>query len=160
MPGQLRPGVDSAIVASAIFLLILSCGAIAAGWGSLRTARRMRSFQTTRGTVVKRELATVSPGTVEGRWGKGGGYRPQVTYAYTVDGVDYSSDRMSHSHRGLKHSLAEQELAAIPDEVQVYYDPAAPQEAYLQTHGSKLGSVLVAGGAVGALVALVALLAG
>jgi hypothetical protein len=120
----------------------------------------MRSFQTTRGTVVKRELATVSSGTVEGRWGKGGGYRPQVTYTYTVDGVDYSSDRMSHSHRGLKHSLAEQELAAIPDEVQVYYDLAAPQEAYLQTHGPKLGSVLVAGGAVGALAALVALLAG
>jgi Protein of unknown function (DUF3592) len=120
----------------------------------------MRSFQMTRGRVVAREVAVVSGGRREGRWGKGGGYRPKVTYAYTVDGVSYTSDRSSYAFRGLKESVAEQELAAIPDEVDVYYDPAAPQEAYLETHRPRIGSILLVGGAIGLMAALVALLTG
>lgn len=147
-------------MASAIALLVISCGAIAAGWGYVKTARRMRSFPTTRGTVLKRELATLSGGYREGRWGRGGNHRAKVTYAYTVDGVGYTSDRSTYAHRGLKQSIAEQELAAIPDEVDVYYDPAAPGEAYLETHTPRLGKFLLAGGSVGVIAALIGLLAG
>jgi hypothetical protein len=79
-------------VAAAIALLVISLGAIAAGWGYVRMAQRMRSFATTRGTVLARELAVMPGGdTREGRYGRGGGYRPKVTYAYTVDGVGYTS---------------------------------------------------------------------
>jgi hypothetical protein len=85
---------------------------------------------------------------------------PKVTYDYTVNGVSYTSDRSSYALRGLKRSIAEQELAAIPDEVDVYYDPAAPQEAYLETHTPRIGRFLLAGGAAGVLVALVGLLSG
>jgi hypothetical protein len=56
---------------------------------------------------------------------------------------------------GLKRSVAEQRLAAIPDEVDVHYDPAAPQEAYLVKHSPAIGIALIAGGCVGALVGLV-----
>lgn len=96
----------------------------------VRTARRISSFATTRGTVIDRELAAVpgAPGR-EGHWGKGGGYRPKVTYTYVVDGVAYTSDRWSYAIEGLKRSLAEQVIAAVPDEVDVHYDPTAPQSA-------------------------------
>jgi len=142
-----------------IGLLVISLGAIAAGWGHVKTAGRMRSFATTRGRVVAREIATVSGLSREGRWGQGGNYRPNVTYEYTVGGVAYTSDRTSYVLRGLRRSLAEQQLAAIPDEVEVHYDPAAPQEAFLETHTPRLGRILIAGGGVGALLALLVILA-
>jgi len=145
-------------VVAAIALLVISLGAILAGRGYVTTARRMRSFGRTRGHVTGREVVMIAGLSREGRWGQGGNYRPKVTYDYTVDGVAYTSDRTTYAHRGLRRSLAEQQLAAIPDEVDVYYDPAAPQEAYLQTHSPALGRYLLAGGGAGVLFALILLL--
>lgn len=142
-------------MAFAIGLLVISLGAIAAGWGQVKTARRMQLFKTTRGRVVAREVAIVPGLDREGRWGKGGRYQPKVTYEYTVAGVAYKSDRSGYVLRGLRHSLAEQQLSAIPDEVEVFYDPTAPQEAFLETHTSRLGRALIIGGAIGALLGLV-----
>src|ERR1700754_4760555 len=104
----------------------------------------MRSFRTTRGTVTGREVQA-APGLTsrEGRWGKGGGYRPVVTYTYVVDGATYASDRWSHATEGLKRSGAEEKLAAVPDEVDVHYDPAAPQHAYLHLHQPRIGYLLI-----------------
>ncbi len=145
-------------MASALFLLVLSVGMIAAGWGYVKTARRMRAFETTRGTVIGREVATLTGGHREGRWGKGGNYRPLVIYTYDVGGVSYTSDRFSYAARGYKRGVVEQQLAALPDEVDVYYDPASPQEAYLEKHSPTIGNLLVAGGAAGVLIALSLLL--
>ena len=144
-------------MASAIFLLVLSVGMIAAGWGYVKTARRMRAFETTRGTVIGRDVTTLTGGYREGRWGRGGNYRPLVIYTYEVGGVSYTSDRSSYAARGFKRSVVEQQLAALPDEVDVYYDPASPQEAYLERHSPTIGNFLVAGGAVGVLIAVLLL---
>ncbi len=146
-------------MAAAIAILVISIGMIAAGWGYVRTARRMRSYRTTRGTVVARAVAALPGGTREGRWGKGGGYQPKVTYTYAVDGASYTSDRWSYAMRGLKKALVERQLAELPDEVEVYYDPSAPQQAYLQTNTSTVGYVFLSGGAVGLLIGVVALAA-
>lgn len=118
----------------------------------------MRSFNTTRGTVVSREVVplTASLGR-EGRWGNGGNYQPKVTYTYTVDGVAYRSDRWTYSTEGQKRSVAERTLATVPDDVTVHYDPADPAQAYLQTNSPTIGYALLAGGAVVMLVALAAL---
>ncbi len=143
---------------AAVAILVISFGAILAGRGYVRTAQKMRSFVTTRGRVTAREVAMIAGLSREGRWGQGGNYRPKVTYDYTVDGVAYTSDRTTYAHRGLRRSLAEQQLAAFPDEVDVYYDPAAPQEAYLEKHTLTLGRYLLAGGGVGVLFGLILLL--
>jgi Protein of unknown function (DUF3592) len=145
-------------VVAAIAIFVISLGAILAGRGYVRTAQRMRSFATTRGRVTSREVVTIAGLNREGRWGQGGKYRPKVTYDYIVDGVAYTSDRTSYAHRGLRRSLAEQQLAAIPDEVDVYYDPAAPDQAYLEKHTPTLGRYLLAGGGIGVLFALILLL--
>lgn len=143
---------------AAIAILVISAGAILAGRGYVRTAQKMRSFATTRGHVTAREVVMMAGLSREGRWGQGGNYRPKVTYDYSVDGVAYTCDRTTYAHRGLRRSLAEQQLAAIPDEVDVYYDPAAPQEAYLEKHSPTLGRYLLAGGGVGVLFGLILLL--
>jgi len=145
-------------VVAAIAILVISLGAILAGRGYVRTARQMQSFPTTRGHVTAREVVTIGSLSREGKWGQGGNYRPKVTYDYSVDGVAYTSDRVSYANRGLRRTLAEQQLAAIPDEVDVYYDPAAPQRAYLEKHTPTLGRYLLAGGGVGALFGLILLL--
>jgi hypothetical protein len=147
------------MIAYGLAFMVISLGAILAGRGYVRTSRRMRSFQTTRGRVFKRELATVAGDTREGVWGKGGGYRPAVTYVYTVEGVEHTSDKVSYAHRGLRKSLAEQALAAIPDEVDVFYDPADPDEAYLVRHSPRLGHWLIGGGVLGILFGLLIVLA-
>ena len=67
------------MIAYGLAFLVIAIGAILAGRGYVRTARRMRTYETTRGRVFKRELATVAGDTREGVWGKGGGYRPKVT---------------------------------------------------------------------------------
>lgn len=142
-----------------IALLVISCGACAAGVGYVRLARRMRSYRTVEGRVTGREIAVVAGAGGEGSWGKGGRYTPKITYVYTVDGRTHTADRWSYANDGVRRSIAEQQLVAINDTVTVFYDPHAPEQAYLHTHSPRLGYWLLAGGSVGILAALVTLLA-
>ncbi|MFN7972758.1 MAG: DUF3592 domain-containing protein [Acidobacteriota bacterium] len=136
-------------MAAAIALLVIAAGAIAAGAGYVRAARRMTRFARTRGRVIAREVVPLpSVATREGVFGRGGGHMPKVTYRYEVAGVAHTSDRLAYANEGLKQSVAEAELAKIPDEVEVWYDPGNPSEAYLRRHSPALGIVLVGGGLV------------
>ena len=142
-----------------IVVLIIACGAIAAGYGYVRLARQMRSYRTVEGQVIGREVAVIPGGAGgEGRWGSGGRYSPKITYSYVVDGVTHTCDRWSYAGNGRKLSVAEAELAAVPDMVTVFYDPDDPGQAYLHTHTPRIGYALLVGGAVGVVAALVALL--
>lgn len=121
-------------------------------------ARRMRAFKSVPGTVIAREVVIMPSGnTRTGRWGEGGGYTPQVTYRYVVDGVELESNKLSAALQGFKKSVAERKLAEIPDQVVVWYDPKKPSEAYLRKHGPAIGYALLAFGvclAGGALISL------
>jgi hypothetical protein len=146
-------GMIADAMLSAIFMFVISLGAIVAGRGYVKVSHRMRSFRTTRARIVERKLAIVSS-TEESRWGGGGGYQPMPAYVYTVDGVEYRSDRASYALKGSAKHLAEEELAAIPDEIDVHYDPASPDVVYRELHTPRIGRWLVAGGAVGVLFSL------
>jgi hypothetical protein len=144
-------------MAGSIFMLVIALGMILAGHGYVKMSRRMKAFQTTPGRVIGRELATVGADQQEAKWGKGGGWRPKVTYTYTVGGVSYTSDKSTYAHRGLRKSLAEQQLAAIPEQVVVHYDPAEPATAFLERHNPKLGYWLVGFGILFVLIALISM---
>lgn len=134
---------------AATCLTILALGALLAGGGYVQKARAMRDFRSTRGTVLTRAVVPVPGGdTTEGRYGRGGGYMPGVTYRYTVDGVERTGSRVAYAYRGLKKALAEEALAAIPDEVEVWYDPARPEDAYLERHTPGVGWALIGLGVV------------
>jgi hypothetical protein len=144
------------VVALGIGLIVISLGAILAGRGYIRVAKRMRAYATTRGRILKRELARTSGGR-EGQFGKGGNYRPQVTYSYVVDGVEHTSDKVSYAHRGVRESIALEQLRALPDDVDVFYDPADPDQAYLEKHTPRIGYWFVGGGTIGILLGLIML---
>jgi hypothetical protein len=108
--------------------------------------------------VIARGVEKLTPGSQDGRWGRGGGHRHAITYTYAVGGVEYTSDKTSFAHRGVQRHIAEEMAAAIPDEVDVHYDPERPAEAYLEKHTPRLGYWLIAGGALGSLLALVLIL--
>ena len=145
---------------AAVFVLVIAAGALAAGIGHVRKARSMRGYRSTVGQVVARDVAAI-PGVDlrEGRWGRGGGYEPRIVYRYSVDGVEFTGDRLGYVRRGLKRAIAERRAAAYPDELQVWFDPADPREAYLERHTPGLGWALVALGVVLAAGALAAIAA-
>ena len=145
------------MVVFGIGLIVISLGAIVAGRGYIRIAKRMRSYATTRGRVLKRELARTGHDN-EGQFGKGGNYRPLVTYSYVVDGVEHTSDTFSYAHRGLRESLVLEQLRALPDDVDVFYDPADPDQAYLEKHTPRIGYWFVGGGTIGILMGLIMLI--
>jgi hypothetical protein len=150
--------VASAKVAGAIALIVISLGAIVAGRGYVRTARRMRAFATTRGRVLEKRAIPLPGGdTTTGRWGKGGGYQPYVRYSYDVGGTAYTHDKVSYALHGLKSEIVEQNLAALPAEVDVHYDPADPQDASLTKHTPTIGRWLVVGGSIGLMLGLLIL---
>jgi hypothetical protein len=138
------------------FVWLISLGMIVAGRGYIRIAKRMRGFRTARARILVRKLSIVSQ-TTEGHWGKGGGYQPTPTYEYVVDGVRYTSDKASYALKGRKKSVADEDLAAIPDEIDVHYDPASPDVVYRELHTPRLGRWLVAGGIAGVLIGLIML---
>lgn len=136
---------------SALFLLVLAIGAIAAGVGYVRKAAAMSRFRGVRGQVISREVVPTPGGTREGRFGDGGGFMAKVTYRYVVDGQEHVGDRMGYAFRGLRRSLAEQRLAAIPDEVHVWVNPEDPKDAYLERHTPTIGYFFLVGGGLAGL---------
>ena len=138
---------------AAVFVLVLSIGAVVAGAGHARKADAMRGFQVTPGRVLGRDVAAITADRTVGRWGDGGAWTPRITYAYTVDGEELTGDRVAYAPSGLKRSVAERRAAAYPDEVLVWYDPGNPSDAYLERHSPRLGLVLVACGLIVALIA-------
>lgn len=137
---------------SAIFMLVLASGAIAAGAGYVRKARAMRGYRSARGSVIARDVVAIPGGdTREAAFGEGGGYTPKLTYRFTVEGREYTSDRLGYATRGFKHAVARRRADAYPDEVEVWFDPANPAEAYLERHSPTVGWLLIAGGSLVAL---------
>lgn len=136
-------------MASALFALVIGLGALVAGIGYIRKAHAMRFFRSTRGKIIAREVVAV-PGanTREGAYGSGGGYTPSVRYRYSVDGRELESAKLRYAPQGRRRSIAEADLAAIPDDVTVWYDPRKPEEAYLERHTPGLGYFFVALGGV------------
>jgi hypothetical protein len=132
-----------------IGFVVIGLGAFLAGRGHVRTAIRMRSYATTRGQVFKREI--VPAGGETPRW------RAKVTYRYTVDGVEHTSDKNTYVLYGRAHDAAQAELDAIPDEVDVFYDPRDPAQAYLRKHAPRLGYWLAGGGVAMGLLGLLLL---
>ena len=79
---------------------------------------------------------------------------PHVKYDYTVEGKQYSSDRLTYASSAdlPKHFLHEFPVGAT---VPVYYDPASPQTSVLITGSTSWHSGTIAVGGIAVCVALV-----
>lgn len=143
-----------------LFGLLIAAGAIAAGVGQIRIAQRMRGFQTTRGRILTREVYDdINFDNLEAKWGKGGGFTPRYTYSYEIGGIGYTGTKFTYTVRGYKKGIVEQMLREMPDDVDVYYNPDNPSEAYLELEKSPTaGWVIIGAGILSALMGLVFLL--
>lgn len=93
-----------------------------------------RNWATTTGQVM---AVGVQPYRSRSGSGYSTMYRSAVTYVYTVNGTQYTSDRLAIGG-GLGYgspAIAEREVAKYPagSMVQVYYNPNNPAEAVLET---------------------------
>ncbi len=88
----------------------------------------MPRYQKTNATVISGDLIQVIAPT------SGIKYSPRITYRFSVDGRDYTGERHTQQTIGYPHGSAEKVLTKYPasSTVQVYYDPANPQDSFIQ----------------------------
>ena len=120
-----------------IFVIVLGAfllvGALTLGVKSYR----VRGFPRTTGRVVEREIGPST--SAQSNTGKV--VEPRVRYTYQVNGKEYSGSKIGLDTRAYDPASAKRVLAAIPDEVEVHYNPTNPEEAYLEP--SSLGLAIV-----------------
>ena len=84
-------------------------------------------------------------------------YKANVKYSFTIDGKEYKGDQVTSSDVYFKTMSNARELLdkyPIGSEVSVYYDPADPDRAVLETGIKKNVYLLIGGGVVCFLLAI------
>lgn len=111
---------------SLIFLIVFPFAAWKA-WKNIQMAKASTSWPTTTGRITAAETAKVM-------------FRkqPRVTYAYSVDGAPYTSQRISFAG-GYRPKETDMILGRYPvgSEIPVSYAPDNPAEATLETGANK-----------------------
>lgn len=115
-------------------MLVLGAGLAWAGMKQLILGVRSGGWPTVQGTVKSAKLMQKSK-----RWG-GSSYYPAVTYVYEVNGVSHTGNQISTGDVSSSELLeAMAALAKYPEggEIDVHYDPGAPEVSLLETgsHG-------------------------
>jgi hypothetical protein len=136
---------------------VLAAGlGLAAFWAArsqLRTRRRVLAWPTVPGRITAREV--IQP-TDRGRTSQPGfRFAPDVRYTYAVDGAQHKGDKivLPWTATGSK-KWAQKELARIPDDVAVRYDPATPATSCLYPPRRKNVALYVGGGVLCLFIAL------
>jgi hypothetical protein len=123
----------------AIFLLVLGAAGLVAGITMLSASGKARSWPVVTGRIVER---SVGPSTTSGASRPGRYFEPKVTYSYTVEGKPYSGHRITLTTNAYDEAAAQRAANALPDSVEVHYNPSDPGDAVLQT--SAIGMAIVA----------------
>jgi hypothetical protein len=127
---------DGATPQASIFFGVAGLVMAAITASNIREAARARGWPVTQGRISRSELETVrlSPGAKRGATVTA--YRPLIEYEYRVDGHEHRSRRVRlGATRSTTKERASIELVpfAVGSTVEVHYDPAAPEQALLET---------------------------
>jgi hypothetical protein len=133
----------------ALFVIVLSAGALLAGLRATRTSLKVRRWPVVAGRVVDKGVgaATTTGASRAGRY-----VEPWAKYTYVVEGKRYTCARIAPTRRAYDADTARRVTDRIPDDVDVHYDPGDPGDAYLQPSSVAVGVGLLVAGGVGALV--------
>lgn len=121
------------------FQLVVSIIAIAAGvFAAGYAAREIMLYRAAVRRVQPVAARILSHGLDERttqRTGASSGWMPVIVYEYTVDGQDYQSDTVLPRPTYQSKAWANEILATFPigTTQTAYYNPARPNESYLQT---------------------------
>ena len=129
---------------------VLGCGYI------LMKSMKVRGWPVARGRIVEKSVgeAKVPSPQVDVY------FEPRVKYEYAVDGRTYTGDRVYSTHQTFDRGDAQKVVDRLPPEVDVYYDPGQPAEAYLFPTSILWPSVGLAGGLLMLLFGLIRLFGG
>ncbi len=140
---SLKAGRVIALVIGTVCLLAGTGAAIYGAW-VLSKARASSDWPTTPGVVVNSEVRTTHS---SGRDGSSTTYHADVLYEYTVDGENYSADRVWFGQYG--SSSRSEAAGTVRDypagkQVKVHYSPDDPETAVLEP-GATWSSYMVLG---------------
>ncbi|HET9622861.1 MAG TPA: DUF3592 domain-containing protein [Kofleriaceae bacterium] len=140
----------------AIVILVIGAAAIFAGASMWSASRKARGWPVAAGTITER---AVGPSTTTGASRPGRYVEPKVTYTYTVDGKPYTGHRIALTTNAYDEAQAKKIVDALPDRVDVHYNPADPSDAVLQTSSIGLAMLALAAGVIGIVAGAAMLLA-
>jgi hypothetical protein len=131
----------------------LGIAALYAARSSARTRRRVLGWPTTPGHITVRE--TIQPGDRGRTSAPAFRWAADVRYTYAVDGVEREGDKITlpWSSTG-SQKKAQTELDAIPDDVEVRYDPTDPATSCLFPPPRKGAVIFVVAGLFAFLIGL------
>lgn len=131
-----------------LVFIIVSIYVVMVSARSLRKANGSLRWQSTSGQILSPRKRTVH--YANGARHGGGTYEAEVSdvnYSYTVDGTEYTGERISYGVGGA-HGSSKKAHAKFPpgSTVKVYYNPSDPSEAVLEPGGQlgNLGCIVVA----------------
>jgi hypothetical protein len=130
--------------------MVMGAVAIAAGAKMAVGGATVRGWPVVTGRLIERG---VGPSTTSGASRPGRYFEPRAKFSYTVAGKTYEGTRISPVIAAYDESTAKKKAAALPEQPEVHYNPAAPADSYLET--TSIGVAIVA-----ILFGLLALLAG
>lgn len=116
-----------------VLLTIIGLALTAVGGVMLKNAVESKNWPVTNGTVTGSEVA----GSIK--------YYPSITYTFTIDGVDYSSDQISNMNFRTKNINVAQEVVnryPVGSVATVHYDSTDPSKSYLEP-GIDTGHILL-----------------
>jgi hypothetical protein len=116
-----------------VIIAIIGAGLTFLGLIKLNNAAQAKKWPTTIGTIT----SSVVGGAVK--------YYPSINYTYTIDGIAYTSNRISTMNFNTKkRSVAEEFLKKYPggSEVKVYYNKEDPAKSLLEP-GINTGNILL-----------------
>lgn len=137
-------GRSKAVVGIGSFLFVAGFVVLVFGFLQFQKARESSGWPTVIGTVVSSEVEMKRTTRDAGRDIRIT-YRPDVEYAYSVNGTDYTSDKFAIQTVQHKNPrAAENDLVPFPvgGDVTVYYDPTNPDSSVLRP-GATLVNYLI-----------------
>jgi hypothetical protein len=138
-----------------VLFLVFGAVGLFVGITLARGALRFRKWPTVSGRIVERE-AQARPELAGHRMAQ---YEARVRYEYVVGGRKYVGTRLRAGTELESREAAQRDLAKIPDEVTVHYNPQNPAEAYLLGEPWIYALMALAVGGVTSLLGLAMLLA-
>jgi len=128
-----------------VLVLLAGLGTIYVGRKNQRLALASASWPQTTGTITALNIAEIERTANNNEYMV---FRPEVTYAYAVEGRTYTGDRIAFGDQTKGSRNDAQKLLApyqVGGPVQVFYDPADPQAATLTTKAAGTTSARVFG---------------
>jgi hypothetical protein len=116
-----------------VIIAIIGIGLTFLGILKIKKTEEAKRWPVARGIVISSNVA----GAIK--------YYPSVEYKYTIDSVEYNSNRISNvNFNTKKRDVVEKFLTKFPigSEIKVYYNGSEPSEAFLEP-GINTGNILL-----------------